>query len=189
MDEGLRDLKAIERRTKIRKYIRQGLLQTEMADKLEVNVTTISDDIQIIRQENVQKMLSNKRLIEEDIRALLESIAKLNDIEDECWKIYEEKIISVDANGQPQEKSLSAGTRLEALDKIKQVAKDRAQLLKLLNPTQINVEKLVVIDKVFNLTIQKITEIVLQYIPENKKVELLTKIEKATIEIEGEING
>jgi len=45
----LKELKALERRKQIRKYIRQGRSQVEMAKRLGVDYTTISEDVAVIK--------------------------------------------------------------------------------------------------------------------------------------------
>jgi|GEM_PF-5531299 len=183
----LRDLKAIERRKQVRKYIRQRLTQVEMAEKLQVDVTTISDDVAVIRRENIYNILSNKELIEKDTKSILESINQLNEIDAECWKIYYGGFIikKKDEKGNPidVEIPLDPKTKLDALSHIEANLKRRCELLKLISPQQITIEKMVYVEKMIPIVMQKYTEIVLEYVPKEKQVELLDKL--MTIDIEG----
>ena len=183
MESSLKDLKAIERRKSIRKYIRQGLKEVEMAEKLNVDPATISGDVQIIRRENIQRLLANKQLIQKDVENLLRSLQILEEIDLECWKIYyEEKVEYKD--GVEHKVPVNNNTKLEALEKIRTNNKDRAQLLKLLNPTQISIEKITYIENLVPVVIQKYTDIVLEFVPKEKQVELLEKLKVINIEKE-----
>ena len=188
----LRDLKAIERRKQIRKYIRMGLKQVEMAEKLGVDVTTISHDVSIIQQENICSLVANKRMLEQDNEALLKALSVLDQLDQELWDIYYGKIT------HPFNKALAGltgisstpttpETKINALDKIRQNNKERSSLLKLLNPTQITTYNITYIEKMIPILIQKYTSIVLEYIPKEKQVELLEKLK--TINLEDELNG
>ena len=187
----LKYLKAIERRKRIRKFIRQGLKQVEMAGKLNVDVTTISSDVGIIRNENATRLLANKYLIDKDIDNMVKALEQLNEIDKECWKIYYKKkkrkvegsfgIRIIEEETNPQ-------IKLQALDRIKQNNLDRSKLLKLLNPTQISIEKVVYIEKMIPVLVDKMVNIVLPYIPKEKKLEVLEKLKVIDIE-EADSNG
>lgn len=182
----LRELKAIERRKKIRKMIRQGKAQTEMAELLDVDVTTISSDVAIIKEENEKSLSSNQKLVERDIEATLAAIYNLDQMDEEYWSIYYQttKKTEKSALGTTHiiEAPQDAKVRLEALSNIRENVKVRSQLLKLLSPQQITIEKLVYIQNLLPTVLENYTTIVLQYVPQEKQVELLTKLQEVRIE-------
>jgi len=186
----LRELKGYKRRKQIRKLIRQGYKEIEIADKLNVDITTVSRDVSIILQENTTLLLANKDLITKDLEGLLQSLKTLNEIDEECWKIYysthivkdkEGKILK-DDKGVVITKEMAPEIKLQTLEKVRQNNLDRAKLLKLLNPTQINVEKLVYVEKMMPVLINKVINVVLDYIPKEKQVEVLEKLKIIDIE-------
>lgn len=188
----LRDLKAIERRKQIRKYIRMGLKQVEMAEKLSVDVTTISHDVSIIQQENACSLVANKRMLEQDNEALLKALSVLDQLDQELWDIYYGKTTNpfnkallglTGASAAPT----TPETKISALDKIRQNNKERSALLKLLNPTQITTYNITYVEKMIPILIQKYTSVVLGYVPKEKQIELLEKLK--TINLEDELNG
>lgn len=183
---GLRELKAIERRKRIRKYIRKGLSQIEIAQKENVEYTTVSEDVAIIKSENAQRLLANKQLIDKDIKNTLKALERLNEIDEELWNIYygtKKRKIKGTLGEQVIEEDYDPQTRLQALDKLRQNNTDKAKLLKLLNPTQINVENLVYVEKMVPVLVNKMINIVLEYVPKEKQVELLEKLK--VIDMEG----
>jgi uncharacterized protein YerC len=190
---GLKELKAIERRKRIRKFIRQGLTQVEIAEREQIDVTTVNEDVNIITQENAGRLLANRELVDKDLENLLNALRSLEQIDEECWKIYYEDAVAVDKLGMVVKDSIGnpirieqdSKTKLEALDKIRQNNLDRAKLLKLLNPTQINIEKLVYVEKMMPVLVNKMIDLVILYTPKEKQVELLEKLR--AIDIEGEL--
>lgn len=190
----LRELKAIERRKHIRKFLRLGLKQVEMAERLGVDVTTISSDVGIIQQENVRTLLANKRMLEKDNEALLKALSVLDQLDQELWDIYYGKAtnsnnlngVLAGLVGTPPAPT-TPETKLSALDKIRQNNKERSALLKLLNPTQITTYNITYVEKMIPILIQKYTSIVLEYVSKEKKVELLEKLKM--INLEEDING
>lgn len=170
MENDLRQLKAIERRKKIRKYIRQGLPEIEMAKRLKTCVTTIWKDIKIIKRENAHWIISNRKLIHKDVKNILKSLEVLNDLDKETWKVY-------------YEEAVTAKEKLMALEKIRQNDENRTKLLKLIDPGKINIEKMVYIEKVMPIMINKFLNVVLEYIPDKEKQkELLNRINAIDIE-------
>jgi len=165
----LRDLKAVERRKIVRKYIRQNLTEVEMAKRLSVNVSTICEDVSIIRDENSQRILANKNLIDKDIDALLKALYNISEVDEESWKIYYE--------------AKDDQTKLQALEKIRQNNLDRAKLLKLLNPSQVSIEKLVYIQNLIPIMVEKIVNIAINYITDkDKQIEFLGRVKDTDIE-------
>jgi len=184
----LKDLKAQERRKRVRSYIRQRLTEVEMAKRLGVDVQTISEDVVIIRQENAGRLLANRELIDKDIENISKALETLQEVDEECWSIYYgttkvSKPSSVAGLHRTEDVPYDPQTRLQALDRIRQNVIDRAKLLKLLNPTQINVEKLVYVEKVIPVMIERVVNIVLNYIPKEQQIEVLEKLK--AIDIEG----
>jgi hypothetical protein len=188
----LRDLKAIERRKQIRKYIRRGLKQVEMAEKLRVDITTISHDVDIIQQENMRSLVANKRMLSQDNEALLKALSVLDQLDQELWDIYYGKSSSpfnkvLEGLTGSSSTPTTPETKISALDKIRQNNKERSSLLKLLNPTQITTYNITYVEKMIPILIQKYTSVVLGYVPKEKQIELLEKLK--TINLEDELNG
>jgi len=191
----LRSLKAIERRKQVRKYLRTGLKQVEMAEKLKVDVTTISSDIRIIQEENIRTIVANKRMLEKDNEALLNSLSVLDQLDQELWDIYYGKKTIVKkkeiVNGKEEKEIVSIphgpDTKLTALDKIRQNNKERSALLKLLNPTSVTTYNITYVEKLIPTLIEKYTSIVLNYVPKEKQIELLEKLK--TINLEEDLNA
>jgi hypothetical protein len=188
----LRDLKAIERRKQIRKYIRRGLKQVEMAEKLKVDITTISHDVDIIQQENMRSLVANKRMLSQDNEALLKALSVLDQLDQELWDIYYGKSSSpfnkvLEGLTGSSSTPTTPETKISALDKIRQNNKERSSLLKLLNPTQITTYNITYVEKMIPILIQKYTSVVLGYVPKEKQIELLEKLK--TINLEDELNG
>jgi len=180
----LRSLKATERRKKIRQLIRQGLKGVEMSERLGVDESTISEDITIIRDENAQRILSNKSFLDREIDNTLKALQNLSDLEEESWKIFYKQVEIRDSNNGNivGYKEADSEIKLAVLEKIRQINIDRAKLLKLLNPTQINIEKMVYVEKMMPVLINKVINVVLDYIPKEKQVELLEKLKIIDIE-------
>ncbi len=187
----LRDLKAIERRKQIRKFLRMGLKQVEMAERLEVDVTTISSDIGIIQQENIRTLVANKRMLEKDNEALLKALSVLDQLDQELWDIYYGKMTIIRKIKGKEEREtfeipIDPETRISALDKIRQNNRERSALLKLLNPTQITTYNITYVEKMIPILIQKYTSIVLDYVSQDKQVELLEKLKAINLEDESD---
>ncbi len=185
-----RVLKAEERRRKIRKYLRKNLSEVEMAEKLGVDTTTISEDISIISQENQVRMQSNQKLLDENISASLDALKRINELDEEVWSIYygKRKVVVKGTGGieRIEEVEYDPLTRLQALEKIRQLNVDRARILKLLNPTQINIERLVYVEKMIPVLIERVVNVALEYVPKEQQEELLTKLK--AIDVEKEIS-
>jgi hypothetical protein len=159
-----------------------------MAKRLDVDVQTISEDVVIIRQENAGRLLANRELIDKDIENISKALETLQEVDEECWAIYYgtnkvSKPSSFPGQNRIEEVPYDPQTRLQALDRIKQNVIDRAKLLKLLNPAQINVEKLVYVEKVIPVMVEQVINIVLNYVPKEKQVEMLEKLK--AIDVEG----
>jgi hypothetical protein len=184
--DGLRSLKATERRKKIRQFIRQGLKEVEIAERLGVDETTISEDVAIIREENTTHLLSNKNFLDKEIENVLKALQNLSDLEEESWKIYYKQVEIRDSNNGNiiGYKDVDSGTKLAVIEKIRQINQDRAKLLKLLNPTQINIEKMVYVEKMVPVLVNKIVNVVLDYVPKERQVELLERLKVIDIDKE-----
>jgi len=182
----LRNLKAVERRKQIRKFIRQGFKEVEMAESLGVDITTISEDVSIIREENSQRMLTNKNFLDKDIDNTLNALQNLNDLEEETWKIFYKQVAVRDSNNGNilGYKESEPEIKLAVVEKIRQINLDRAKLLKLLNPTQINIEKMVYVEKMIPMLINKVINITLEYVPKERQVELLEKLKAIDVDKE-----
>jgi len=184
--DGLRSLKATERRKKIRQFIRQGLKEVEIAERLGVDETTISEDVAIIREENTTRLLSNKNFLDKEIENVLKALQNLSDLEEESWKIYYKQVEIRDSNNGNilGYKETDSEIKLAVIEKIRQINQDRAKLLKLLNPTQINIEKMVYVEKMVPVLINKIVNVVLDYVPKERQVELLERLKIIDIDKE-----
>jgi len=184
--DGLRSLKATERRKKIRQFIRQGLKEVEIAERLGVDETTISEDVAIIREENTTRLLSNKNFLDKEIENVLKALQNLSDLEEESWKIYYKQVEIRDSNNGNilGYKETDSEIKLAVIEKIRQINQDRAKLLKLLNPTQINIEKMVYVEKMVPILINKIVNVVLDYVPKERQVELLERLKIIDIDKE-----
>jgi hypothetical protein len=183
---------AAERRKKIRKYLRQGFTQVEIAEKLGVNVDTVNGDVAYIRKENANYIAGNRGMIKKDIENLLKSLEQISLLDEEAWKIYygdeytAPVVVGQDANGnnitEMRQIPVPLKIRLDALEKVRQNNLDRAKLLKLLNPAQITVEKMVYIEKMMPVVINQLVNLTLEYVPENKKMVFLERIKALDID-------
>jgi hypothetical protein len=161
-----------------------------MAKRLGFDVTTISEDVSIIRQENAARLLANRDLIDKDLDNISKALQSLQEVDEECWKVYygTNKVTKIGSVGPiVEDVPYDPQTRLQALDRIRQNALDRAKILKLLNPTQISIEKLVYVEKMIPIMVEKLVNVVLEYVPKEKQIELLEKLK--TIDVEGVTDG
>ena len=194
---GLKELKATVRRKRIRDFIRQGLTQVEMANRLGVDYTTISEDVKEIEMQNSNSIMATKAKIEKDVDNLLQALDTINQLEMEAWKVYygaqqivrREKKKDAETGVETEEEvvdeyqtPLEPKTKLTALEQIRQCNLDRAKLLKLLNPTQINIEKMTYINKMMPVLITQVIEIAREFIPADKQLEFLSKMEQVDVE-------
>lgn len=184
----LKNIKAEDRRKKIRGYIKSGWTQNAMAATLGVDVTTISEDVAIIKEENYQRITANKELIKQDVDNLVMALDHIHQLEIEAWKIYSgyREVVAENGDITVIELPMDDRTKLDAWEKIRQCNLDRAKLLKLLNPASVNIEKLSYVNVQIDGILEQIVNLTLQYIPEDKKVEFL---EKAKIIDIGENNA
>jgi len=209
----MRELKAQERRSRIRAFIRQGLTQVEMSKRLSCDVTTISEDVAVIAQENGNSTRAYQKRVENDVDTLFEGLAKIQEVEEEIWKVYYgnrqivRKVTKKDeVTGEERteeeietlELPIDAKTQLDALEKIKACTLDKMKLLKLLPTNQINIENLnVIIQQEIPNFIKQVYTIVMSYLTEEEKLTFITKMEELassmdkitsmkTIEVKGE---
>ncbi len=162
-----------------------------MATKLDVDTSTISEDLEIISQENATRTLAYQEKIDKDVDNITSTLESLRAIDEECWKIYysTNRVPVAGPAGVTvyKEVPIDPQTRLQALDKIRQNNLDRARLLKLLNPQQINVEKIVFAKTAIAVIVEQLVNVVLDFIPKEKQKEALEKLK--AIDVEGIIDG
>lgn len=180
----MRDMKAIERRKRVVKYLRMRMKQVEMAEKEGVDVTTISEDIQIIRQDNSRALLQNKRLTEKNIEALLDLLAVFDNLDAELWNIYYGK----HTKGDGSVVDVDPRTKLAAIEQLRANASKKAELLKILNPTQVVTYNFTYIEKLMPVILQKYVEVIREFVPKEKQIPLLEKLQAIDIEKELEAN-
>ena len=149
----------------------------EVADELGIEPKDIFKHIKVELSQNVAEgdllaekkgMLSTSRInspTRGEIRKIdhLEGTVTLN-----CEEV-------VDVPFDPQ-------TRLQALDKIKQNSIDRAKLLKLLSPKKISVTNITYIENLVPILVNKMINVVLDYVPKEKHIELLDRLNIIDIE-------
>jgi len=192
----IRELKWATRRKEVRRLLRQGYSIAEIAERLGTDWDTIHCDVIYIKKENAQFVAANKTLVKKDVENLLTALDQINLLDEEAWKIYYGENaplvdikIGTDENGKAimakKKMDVNPRTQLDALEKIRQNNLDRAKLLKLLNPSQITVEKMVYIEKMMPVVINKLINITLEYVPDNKKVTFLERIK--TLDLDKEI--
>jgi len=170
-----------------------------MSKRLGVDYVTVSEDVSIIMQENSNSMLATKNLIEKDVDSLLRALETINQVEEETWKIYYGNVQvetigpdtkDAEGNDVPGVSTvvnaiipMDSKTKLDALEKIRQCNLDRAKLLKLLNPTQVNIEKMVYVEKMMPVLIRQVIDVAREFVPADKQLLFLEKMD--TVNIEG----
>lgn len=198
------DLVGVMRRKQIRKFIRQGLTIGEMSQKLGYADSTIKEDLEIISKENSYQTLKDEEMIKNQIKALSNSIAQINKIDEECWSIFSgikkitRKVKEVDSEGKEIVREVveeiesipDARIQLEALEKIRQNNLDRAKLFKLLGTGDLIINNNInQTQTVIKFITTKIIPLALQFIPDENKKDFYDKLKEIDFEKEIKQSG
>lgn len=209
----MRELRALERRSKIRAFIRQGITQVEMSKRLGCDVTTISEDVAVIAQENGNTLRAYQKKIDNDVDNLLEGWRKIHELQEEIWKVYYGNrqltrkitkkdevtgIETVEDEVEYLELPIDAKLQLDALAKIKECVMEEMKLLKLAPTNQVNIENLnIMVQQEIPNFIRQVYKIAMSYLTDEEKLEFIAKMEElassmdkltsmTTIEVKGE---
>jgi len=160
-----------KRREEIRRLKIMGMSNESICEKLSIPAGTFYNDLAIINENEKKLTESNKKLMEEAAKGILEMLSKYQLLEKEGWVNYL-------AINSPCEK-------MRALTILSKIYMDVAKLLKLVDYNQINIEKYINIE---NLTpiLSQVVQVIEVYVPADKRVEAFQALKKLNLQKEDE---
>jgi hypothetical protein len=156
-----------KRREEIRRLKIMGVSNVRICEMLGLPSGTLYNDLAIINETEKKLTDSNKKLMEEAAKGILEMLSKYQLIEKEGWINY----LAINA---PCEK-------MKALTILAKIYMDVAKLLKLVDYNQVNIEKYINIE---NLTpiLNNVVQVVELYVPEDKRKEAFEMLKRINIQ-------
>lgn len=152
-----------ERRRKVRELILKGHSYSDIADKLNVSVPTISADVKAINETYAKRVLENPDYLDRQLKHVFEVIDEYN--------LIKKKLYEVIDNDKVKNRE-----KVAALGKLINNLVVKAKLLKLIQPDKTFIQNNYIHIDELNNVLTKISFIIKKYISEDEQLKLFEEL-------------